>query len=110
MSLEDLETWRLGDMSQSTARAMSFTYMRKMSGPRIDPRGTPRDKIPGVEHYFPILTVNERSWRQDANHEMVESLKPKDTILSRKFSWSIVSNAFCRSVKIIPVKIPFSNP
>ena len=38
---------------------------------------------------------------------MEESLKPKHTILSTKISWPIVSNAFCRSIKIIPVNTTF---
>ena len=36
----------------------SFTYKRKISGPRIDPCGTPQERSPGEESSFSILTKN----------------------------------------------------
>ena len=38
--------------SQSTELDISFTYKRKIRGPRIDPCGTPQDRSPDKENYF----------------------------------------------------------
>ena len=42
--------------SQATACGMSFTYKRKMSGPRIEPCGAPHGNSPGDEESLPMFT------------------------------------------------------
>ena len=41
---------------------------------------------------------------------LLKPITPTKTIFSRRMLWSNVSNAFCRSTKIIPVCIPMSIP
>ena len=96
--------------SQSTAFAMSFTYKRKINGPRIEPWGTPHERFPGKDNSFSIFTKNVLFSKYDLYQEMVDSPNPKHAILFKNISWSIVSNAFCKSIRIIPVNIPLSIP
>ena len=42
-------------MLLSTARATSFTQRTNISGPRIDPRGTPYDKMADSEFPLPMI-------------------------------------------------------
>ena len=69
----------------------------------MDPCGTPQSSSS-------IFTRNILSRRYDSNHFIVLS----DNLIALKFcnkiSWSIVSNSFCRSINIIPVNKPSSNP
>ena len=44
--------------SQSTELDISFTYKRKIRGPRIDPCGTPQGRSPSEENVFSTLTKN----------------------------------------------------
>ena len=101
------ESFAYRSKSQSTACGMSFTYKRKMSGPSIEPCGTPHVNSPGDEKSFPMFSKKVRLVRYYRNQNKTESGKRRCFIFSRKISWSIVSNAFCRS---IPVKILFSSP
>ena len=89
---------------------ISFTYNKNINGPSIDPWGTPHVRFPGFEFLFSTLTTNVRFSRYDLYHAMADLLKPKHDILLKKISWLIVSNAFCKSISIIPVSIPFSIP
>ena len=57
-----------------------------------------------------IFILNFRSLRYDLNQAITFFEKPRYFIFFIKIWWSMVSNAFCKSIKIIPVKRPFSNP
>ena len=62
--------------SQSTARGISLTYKRKISGPREEPCGTPHDNLPGNEYSFPTFTKKVRFVRYDFSQKIAESAKP----------------------------------
>ena len=89
---------------------MSFTYKRKSNGNNIEPWGTPQDSLPGDEDSLPTFTTKDLSVRYDMYHAIVFPAKPRHLIFSRRMLWSIVSNAFWRSIKTIPVSNPSSKP
>ena len=76
----------------------------------MDPCGTPQEISPKSESLFSIFTRNILSERYDLNHFIVLSENLIALSFCNKISWSIVSNAFCRSINIIPVNKPSSNP
>ena len=96
--------------SELTACGISFTYKRKSNGPRIEPSGTPQDNLPGEEYFLPTFTINDLLVRYELNQSIVDVEKPRYFILSRRMPRSIVSKAFCRSIKTIPVSNPSSKP
>ena len=63
-----------------------------------------------VKSLFSIFVRNIFSERYDLNHFMVLSENVTTLSFCNKISWSIVSNAFCRSINIIPVDKSSSNP
>ena len=72
----------------------------------MDPCGTPQEISPKSESFF---TRNILSERYDLNHFMVLSENLIGLSFCNKISWSVVSNAFCRSINI-SVNKPSSNP
>ena len=75
----------------------------------MDPCGTPQEISPKSKSLFSIFTRNVLSERYDLNHFIVISENLIALSFCNKFSWSIVSNAFFRSVNIIPVNKLSSN-
>ena len=89
---------------------VSHLYIRKRSVPKIDPCGTPQFISPASEKTFSSVTKNFLFERYDWNHLMTDCLKPIHSIFCKSTVWSNVSNAFCRSPRIIPVWNPLSIP
>ena len=75
----------------------------------MDPCGTSQEISPKLQNLFSIFTRNILSERYDLNHFIVLSENLIALSFCNKISWSIVSNAFCRSINIIPVKKPLSS-
>ena len=75
----------------------------------MDPCGTSQEISPKLQNLFSIFTRNILSERYDLNHFTVLSENLIALSFCNKISWSIVSNAFCRSINIIPVKKPLSS-
>ena len=67
----------------------------------MDPCVTPQEFSPKSENLF--------SEKYDLNHFLVLSENLIALSFRNKISWSMVSNAFCRSINIIPVNKPLSN-
>ena len=76
----------------------------------MDPWGTPQIKIALSEKLFSMCTLNILLDRWHSNHFVTSLEKPIYFIFSISILWSIVSKAFCKSIKIIPVNNPESNP
>ena len=104
------ESSAYSNRSDDTACLTSLTYIRKSKWPRIDPWGTPHEIFEMLEYLFSMLTKNARSGKYEWNQFTVSSQKPIAFNFSKSILWSIVSNAFWRSISIIPVKRPLSKP
>ena len=89
---------------------MSLTQIRKSKGPRIEPWGTPHNIRPLSESWFSMLIKNIPSETYDWNYVMHLSEKPMALSFLKRISWLYVSNAFWRSVNIIPLNRPSSKP
>ena len=89
---------------------ISLTYIKNNKRPRINSYGTPHDILETSEEEFSKFTLNLRFDRSDWNYLTVWSEKPIMLNLFKSMSWLIVSNAFWRSIKIIPVSNPSSKP
>ena len=76
----------------------------------MDPYGTPQEISPKSESLFSVFARNILSEKYDLNHFIVLSENLIALSFCNKISWSIVLNAFCRSINIIPVNKPSSNP
>ena len=76
----------------------------------MDPCGTPQEISPKSESLFSIFTRNIFSERYDLNHFIVLSENLIALGFCNKVTWSIVPNTFCRSINVIPVNKPLSNP
>ena len=92
------------------AYGKSFIYIRKRSDPSIDLYGTLQFISPESEKTFSSVTKKFLCERRDWNHLMNYSLKPIHSFFCKSTVWSIVSNAFCRSTRIIPVWNTLSIP
>ena len=56
-----------------------------------------------------MLILDFHSQRWDLNHVIAFVEKPKYFISFSKIWWSMMSDAFCKSIKTVPVKRYFSN-
>ena len=92
-------------ISLSTACGISLIYIKKSSGSNIEPCGTPHVIDALSEHAFFILTINILFQRYDVYHLIASSVKPRKGFFQTK----IKSNAFCKSIRIIPVRKPNQN-
>ena len=93
-----------------TACDISLIYMRKTRVPTIDPCGPPLDTHAGWENAFLRLTKNVLFMRSVRN-QFTECLEqPIAYNFCCRMSSSVVSKAFCKSVKIMPVIKPWSKP
>ena len=63
-----------------------------------------------LEYLFLMLTWNLLLERYDPNHVIDWEENPIEDIFFNKMLWFMVSNAFCKSISIIPVKRPESKP
>ena len=72
--------------SQFTDWDMSFTYKRNISGPSIEPCGTPHKRLPGLENSFSIFTKNVLLCKYDFNQAILSLLKPRHYNLSKNIS------------------------
>ena len=80
--------------------------MRKSRGPGIDTCGTPLDTQASWENVFPRLTKNVLFMKWDWN-QFTECLeKPIGCNFCSRMLWSVVSKAFCESIKIVTVNKP----
>ena len=57
----------------------------------------------GDENSLPTFTIKDLFVRYDLYHAIVFPAKPRQLIFSKRMLRSIVSNAFWRSIKIIPM-------
>ena len=89
---------------------MSLILIKKSSGPKIEHCGTPHVIDALYEFVFSILIINFLFERYDEYHLIVSSEKPRKSIFLIKMLWSIVSNAFCKSIRTIPVRRPKLKP
>ena len=80
-----------------------MTQIKNINGPETEPCGTQHDIFLKSESWFSISMKNIRSQRYDQNHLIHWSKKPIASRFFIKISLFIVSKAFCRSIKIIPV-------
>ena len=92
------ESSAYSNSSEDTACFISLTYIRKSKEPRIDPWGTPHEISEMLEYLFSVLTKNARSVKYEWNQFTVSSQKPIAFNFSKSILWSIVSNAFWRSI------------
>ena len=76
----------------------------------MNPCGTPQDIFPKSESFFSIFARNIPSKWYDLSHLIVLSENQIALSFCNKILLSIVSNAFFRSISIIPVKKPSPNP
>ena len=97
--------------SYLTACGMSFIYRRNRSWSKIDPCWTRHKSYPGSEKDSFKFTLNFLYDKYDLNQRMTSLENPKNSILLIRISRLIVlSNAFWRSMSIIPVWRPHSKP
>ena len=75
----------------------------------MDPCCNPQEIFPRSESLFSIFTRNFLLERYDLNHFIVLSENLIALTFGNKISWSVVLNAFCRSIIITPVNKPLSN-
>ena len=97
-------------ISHLIAPCMSLTYKSNNRGPRIGPWETPHSSFLGSEKLFSTLTRNVLLVRSDLNHIFHWVENCRWTIFWRSISWSIMSNAFYRSIRIRPVIRPQYTP
>jgi len=75
-------------------------YMKKSSGPRTEPRGTPQEDVYQEDRSVSHFTRKQRDDRYDLNQLRTEPWRPnQDERRVIKMSWSIVSKAAERSRK-----------
>ena len=75
----------------------------------MDPWGIPQIMRVVSEKLFSTCTVKILLDRSHSNHFVTSLEKPIHFIYSISILWSIVSKAFCKLIKIIPVNNPKSN-
>ena len=78
----------------------SFIYIRKRSGPKTDPCGTPELISSASEKISSNFLFDKYDW----NHLMTDTLKPIHSIFCKSTMWSKVPTTFCRSTGIILVE------
>ena len=98
VSLYFFHVFVYGNNSQSTACFMSLTYSRNKKGPNIKDRNTR------------IFTLNVYSKTSIWKVRLKPVRKSKSRHFLSKMSWFMVSKAFSRSMRIIPVNRPESKP
>ena len=76
----------------------------------MDPCGTPYRKSPEDEDLSWIFTWNFLLDKYDLYHSITSRENPNDGIFRSNILWSIISNAFWRSINITPVRRPESKP
>ena len=76
----------------------------------MDPCAIPHRKSAEVENLSWTFTWNFLQDRYDLYQSIASRENPNDDIFRSNILWSIVSNAFWRSIKIIPVRRPESKP
>ena len=75
----------------------------------MDPCGTPHSR--SVEMTLSsTLTWNFLLGRYDFHQSIISRENPKNGIFKRNILWSILSNAFLKSVNIIPLRRPKPKP
>ena len=83
---------------------------RNKKGPKIDPCGTPYSILALLEYLFLIFTQKHQLEKFSWNHIIEWFENPREAIFLRRLSWLIVSDAFCKLMRIIPVSRPESKP
>ena len=83
---------------------------RNKKGPKIDPCGTPYSILALLEYLFLIFTQKHQLEKFSWNHIIEWFENPREAIFLRRLSWLIVSNAFWKLMRIIPVSRPESKP
>ena len=96
--------------SQSTVCGISLIYNRSNKNPRMDTCETPRRRSAHVESLSWTLTCNFLLDMYDFYQSRASYENPNGGIFRSNILWSTVSNAFWRSIKIIPVRRPESKP
>ena len=76
----------------------------------MDPCRTPHRKSAEIETLSWVFTWNFLLDRYDLYQSITSREKPNDGIFRSNILWSIVSNAFWRSIKITPVRRRESKP
>lgn len=69
---------------------------------RIDPCGTPLDTYAGSENIFLNLTKKVLFVSEDQNQSTKCLQKSKSCNFCSKVSWSILSKAICKPIRIMP--------
>ena len=87
---------------QSTIYSISILWNRNNKGPRMDPYGTSHRRLTEVDNLFWTLTWNYLPDRYGLYQSITSCENSKDSIFRSNILWSKVSNAFWRSIKIIP--------
>ena len=87
----------------TTACGMSLTWIRNNRGPKMDPCLW----YPKVRKFVFNIYQKYPSESYDLNHFMVLTENLIALSSCNKISWSVLSNAFYRSINMIPVNKPF---
>ena len=76
----------------------------------MNPCGTPYRKLAEVENLSWTFTWNFLLDKYDLYQTITSRENPNNGIFRSNILWFIVTNAFWRSIKIIPVRRPESKP
>ena len=83
---------------------------RNKKGPKIDAPGTPYSVLALLGYLFLIFTQKHVLEKFSWNHIIEWFENPREAIFFRRMAWLIVSNAFCKLMRIIPFSRPESKP
>ena len=83
---------------------------RNKKGPKIDAPGTPYSILALLGYLFLIFTQKHVLEKFRWNHIIEWFENPREAIFFRRMAWLIVSNAFCKLMRIIPFSRPESKP